>query len=109
MSNLLTAAKASSARRQQLSLERWPEERAKGKGQFVLRKAFAYTVLMTALHDVVNHILADGQASLWSNTFKYACTGIFMACMWWWDHERKYKNAQLNASRHPFDNRITPR
>jgi|SRR5215213_1891258 len=112
MSKLLTTFKGWSSRRQQPSLERWAQERAKGKGRFVLRQAFTFAVFMTAVRDVTNHIRHEDArvTSLWFNIIGYALTGVVIGYVAWWYQEGKYKDAQLNGSLPTsFDNRITPR
>ena len=98
-------------RRQQSSLERWAETRAKGKGRFVLYQAFSFAVLMTASRDILNQFygVAGHISSLWFYFVVNVVTGYFVGCMGWRDREGKYKNAQLNSHlQKPFDDRILP-
>src|SRR5262245_27257378 len=98
MSSLLKRYKDRRLRREQLSLQRWPEIRAKGRGQYVLRQAFSFAVFATALFDVVNQIFHFGASSLWEHIAQYAFTGVFIGYLTWSDQEAKYKKAQLKSS-----------
>jgi hypothetical protein len=86
-------------RRQQLSLERWAETRAKGKARFVLRQAFTFLVLMTAFRDVYYQIFAGVHVfSLGFDLILFAINGIFIGYAAWDLREDEYKGAQLKSS-----------
>lgn len=86
--------------------ECWAEVRARGKGQFVLRKGFSFTVLMVAFHDVFTHFFYHGGPFRFDfYIIQYWIMGIFFAYGVWSDEESKYKKA-LSASP-PNDRLIT--
>ena len=111
MSNLLKRYNGWRSRRQQLSLERWAQERAKGKSQYVLRQAFSFAVLMTAFRDISDHFFDHGGRvrGVAFYLVQYAILGIFLGCFAWWSREGEYKNAQLKRRlQTPLDDRIRP-
>jgi hypothetical protein len=81
----------------QYTLEQWAEIRAKGRGQFVLRQAFTFTVFATALLDVVHQIFHFGSFSLWGSIAQYAFTGVFIGYVTWSEKEAKYKRALTSS------------
>jgi hypothetical protein len=112
MGRLFKQYNAWRSRRQQLSLARWAQERAKGRARYVLRQAFTFAVLMTACRDVINHFYNDGGHVFgdWFYIAQHAVTGLFIGYVTWSDQEGKYKDAQITARlQTPFDNRIKPR
>lgn len=112
MKRLLKRYEAWRSRRQQLSLERWAQERSRGMWQFLLRQAFSFAVLMTAGRDIVAHFFSDGddEFSPWFYLVQYTVTGIFLGYMAWGKMEGKYKDARLiRRLQTPLDDRIRPR
>ena len=112
MSSLSKRYKARRSRREQLLLERWAQERAKGRGHYLLRHAFFFVVLMIAFRDIYTHFFGVNgrEFGLAFYIVQQAITGIFVGYFTWGSMERKYKEAQLK--RHlqtPFDDRILPR
>jgi hypothetical protein len=112
MRKLLDRYKNWRARRQQLSLARWEQIRAKGQTRFVLHQALTWAVFMSAFHDVFKQIFEGGGnvSDFWFHLISYSLTGLFVGYFAWSSQEVKYKNALLN--RHlqtPFDDRIKPR
>lgn len=94
MSNWLKSVDAWRVSKYGFSMERWEVERAKGKGQFVLRRALTCMVFMIAFHDVGNHIFYAGKEfSLWSYLGKYFILGIILGYVSWLDQENEYKKA----------------
>ena len=112
MRNLLDRYKAWCVRREQLSLARWEQVRAKGQTRFVLHQVLTFAVLMTAFRDVYEQIFeGGGQVSdLWFHVISYSLTGLFAGYFGWSSREGKYNNALLNRRlQTPFDDRIKPR
>jgi len=112
MSNLLKRYYGWRSRRQQLSLERWAQERAKGQRQYVLRQAFSFAVLMTAGRDVVDHFFlhSNNEFGVWFNIVQYAVMGTFVGYLAWGYLEDRYKDAQPKRRlQTPLDDRILPR
>jgi hypothetical protein len=112
MSNLWKRYNGWRSRRQQLSLERWAQERAKGKRHYVLRQAFFFAVLMTAFRDIHDQFFDDGGRvhGLAFYLIQYAIFGVFVGYCAWWSREGEYKNAQLKRRlQTPLDDRILPR
>lgn len=110
-SSLVKRYKTWRSRRQQLVLECWAQERAKGRAHYVLRSAFFFVVLMTAFNDVYDHFFGIGghEFGLGFYLVRYAVTGILVGYFTWVSQEGKYKNAQLNRRlQTPFDDRILP-
>src|SRR5262245_59921880 len=86
------------SRRQQRSLERWAQIRAKGKARLVLQQALTWTVVMSVVRDVTDQIV-DGSSQVFSLRFHliaYSLSGVFIGLFAWWSQEGKYKNAMLN-------------
>ena len=94
MKSLLNRYNAWRLRRQQLSLARWPQVRAKGRGQFVVCQAFAFTVFLTAFYDVSDQLFHfEKSYSLWWHIAVNTLVGIFIGYNVWDDQENKYIDA----------------
>ena len=94
MSRLVRTFQARRSRKNEFSPERWAEERAKGRGQFVLRRSFSFAVFMIAFHDVFTHLFYHGGAFRFEfYIFKYWIMGVFFAFWTWAEQESKYKKA----------------
>ena len=79
--------------------EQWAVIRAKGRGRFVLRQMFPYTVYMIALYDVFTQLGHHGQPfEFGSYIFQAAVCGIFVGYGVWGDQEAKYKKALKSSS-----------
>jgi len=112
MRNLLDRVKAWRVRRQQLSLERWEQQRAKGQTRFVLQHALTLAVLMTSTRDVYEQIFGGGGeiSDLRGSFIIYSLTGLFLGYSAWSKQEGIYKSTRLNRRlQTPFDDRIKPR
>jgi hypothetical protein len=112
MSNLWKRYNGWRSRRQQLSLERWAQERGKGKGQYVLRQAFSFVVIMSASRDVLDHFFfrPNHEFGLWFYIVVYSFTGIFCGSKGWEKLEAQYQDAQRKRRlQTPLDDRILPR
>ena len=112
MPKLLDRFKARRVRRQQLALERWEQQRAKGQTRFVLEQALTWAVLMTAVRDVYGQIFGSGGdiPSLWYYFIIHSLAGLFVGYSSWSKQEGTYKNVRLNRRlQTPFDERIKPR
>lgn len=98
MRRWLNSIKAWHVQRQQNSLARWEQVRAKGRGRFVLSLALSWAVTMTAFRDVYDHLFSGGGnvSSLRWNLALYFFTGIFIGFVSWSGQEGKYKDALLN-------------
>jgi hypothetical protein len=102
MNNSLKKFQAWRSLRQQSSkrreLERWEKIRARGKAQFVFGTAVAYGLTMAGVLDVVDHVFYGGtKYSLLSNAIFYPIMGMVIGHATWWDMERKYKAALIDA------------
>jgi hypothetical protein len=112
MRKLLDRFKARRVRRQELSLQRWEQQRAKGQGRFVLQQALTWAVMMTSSRDVYEHLFdAHGEKiTLWFYFIFHSLVGILAGFMGWSRQEAAYKDAVLNRRlQTPFDDRIKPR
>ena len=111
MKQLLDRFKAGRVSRQELSLQRWEQQRAKGQGRFVLQQALTFAVMMTSTRDVYEQIF-DGGEKTHLGFYFISCSlvGILAGVMGWSKQEATYKNAVLNRRlQTPFDDRIKPR
>ena len=98
MSRLVKAFKAWNSQRGHYSPERWAAIRAKGRGRFVLRQSFSYTVYAMAIYDVFNQIRYHGHPfSFGFYIFQFAFCGLWFGYSVWGDQEAIYKKA-LNSS-----------
>ena len=95
-------------RDQRRVLEGWGVIRAKGKAHFVLRSTLSFGLGVTALHDIVAHILGNQPGSLLSNLIKYSIMGLVIALFNWWDMEGRYKAACIDAHRKSLLSAHTP-
>ena len=94
MSRLVKAFKAWRSRIGQYSPEQWAKVRAKGRGQFVLRETFSYTVYAVALYDLATQIFDFNHPFRFgSYIFQFAFGGIWLGYSVWGDQESKYKKA----------------
>jgi hypothetical protein len=98
MSRLVKAFKAWNSQRGHYSPERWAAIRAKGRGRFVLRQSFSYTVYGIAIYDVGTQLFHYGHPfSFGFYMFQFAFCGLWFGYGVWGDQETKYKKA-LNSS-----------
>jgi len=70
MRKLLDRFKARRVRRQELSLARWEQQRAKGQGRFVLQQALTWAVLMTSTRDVYEQLF-EGDSQKMTHLWVY--------------------------------------
>jgi hypothetical protein len=99
MRSLVKAFKTWRSGRQQFSPEDWAKVRAKGRGRFVLREAFSYTVYTVAIWDLVTQFTDYGHPFRFASyIFQFAFSGIFLGYWTWGDHEVKYKKALQSSS-----------
>jgi hypothetical protein len=97
MSRFVKAFKDWRSQRGRYSPERWATIRAKGRGRFVLRETFSYTVYALALYDVVNQLWRHVQPfKFGSCIFQFAFSGVWLGYWVWSEQEGKYKKA-LNS------------
>ena len=99
-------------RKQQRSLERWAQVRAKGKARFVFHQAMAWAVLMIVATDFFDHIFEDDLqvSKLRFNIIYYSVSGILLGLVAWSNEEGKYKRACLSRPfQTTYEYRITPR
>ena len=112
MKGKIRSTNAWHCRRQQRSLERWEQVRAKGKARFVLHQALTFTVFMSAFRDVSDQIVDGGSqvSNFGVHLISYALAGVFIGFFAWWNREGKYRDALLTRRlQTPFDDRISPR
>jgi hypothetical protein len=97
------------------SLARWERIRAKGRGQFVLRSALTFSLIMIPARDFIDYLI-DGKMQPWGEKFwldaaVYCVTGVVAGYASWTSMEGKYKDAlrergiavaEINSSR-PFE------
>ena len=91
MNSLLKGYDAWRLRRQQLSLARWAEERAKGQWRFVLRQVFFFALVATGIQDALDQFFRDGRHSLGYYLVVNAITGILVGYVGWSSREAKYQ------------------
>jgi len=110
MKKLLDKYQARRARRQDLSLACWEQERLKGKARYVLKQALTWAVLMVAIRDVYEQIFDGGSSNVLHYFIIYSLGGLFVGYGAWSTREATYRDA-LRARRlkMPFDERIKPR
>jgi hypothetical protein len=97
MSSLVKTYKAWRSGGQQFTPEGWAKVRAKGRGQFVVRQMFPFTVYSVALYDLVTQFTDYGHPFKFGfHIFQFAFCGIWYGYRVWGENENKYKKA-LNS------------
>ena len=79
------------SRRNQRGLQKWAQERTKGKVRFVIRTTLAYSVLIMMMYDYW-----DGGLPLFRVVTTHL-TGIMIGFVVWSTNESSYKNALIEA------------
>jgi hypothetical protein len=92
MTNLWKRYSAWCLGNRQFSPEHWAKVRAKGRGQFVLRQMFSYTVYTVAFYDLVTQFTDYGHPFKFGfYIFQFAFCGIWCGYSGWGVNEGKYK------------------
>jgi len=80
--------------RHEYTPERWAKMREKGRGWFMLRETFIFTVLGVSMIDVGGQIFHYGH-EFWFGfyIFQFAISGLVMGYNTWGDNEAKYQKA----------------